>query len=931
MIAMSLVISGFLSVAGLTLATPSGAAETPINSFVDAPEAIANDGSHLWVVNSTYNSLTELDLDGSFVQSIPVGVAPDAVAADGTDVWVVNSGSGTVTELTAGGSFVQTISVGGQPTGISSDGTDVWVTQGPDDQVVEIDAASGEVIDGFGVDGDPTGISSDGTNVWIANSQSDDITQYNIADEGIVNSITVGDSPTGVYSDGQYVWVTNSGDGTVTVLNASDGSYAFGTDVAPVQVGNDPTGISSDGAETWVTNTGDGTVSELSLSGGTVGVSATDAVGNGPAAVALDGTHVWADNAGDGTVSELDATTGDVVTSFNVVDDSGIQSQTIPVGSWPSAVSSDGLDAWVTNNTDDTVTEIDTATSSVVQTIPVGSDPNAISSDGTHVWVINYADQSITVLNASDGSYAFGTDSAPIFDPDGPQSISSDGTHVWITNTDATITVLNASDGSYAFGTDTAPISDTDGPENVSSDGTHVWIANYDGTITVLNASDGSFAFGTDSAPILDPDGPVNLASDGTHVWLANGDGTVTVLNASDASYAFGTDSVALPLNNGCSSAVASDGADVWVTSQCTQTAIELDASSGALIQDISLEYPPVALSLDDNGDVWLANPYVGNAFSLANGNSGSYDGANDPNDQGTITELSSPPPLVTSTSATTATQTFNYSPNVQSFIVPANVTQITLNANGGEGGRGGRDSSGRSPLGGYQGVVGGTISVTPGEVLTIAVGHGGHDSPVAENCTEGLNSLFDPRTRSEDRIRWATTPVAMVARPGRKVAPATAAAAARPRSSRSGVRMIQPAWRRSSPAARAVPEDPVSIRARSAKSPLRRSKRGRTSRPLMVRPAFRSTTRVSAPRRATAAVGPRAAAESRAARRASSNLAPVSPMSGSVSAAVRARTRPARSVVFPPSTSSTAATGPTASWSSRTRPDCRGYPPTSS
>ena len=53
----------------------------------------------------------------------------------------------------------------------------------------------------------------------------------------------------------------------------------------------------------------------------------------------------------------------------------------------------------------------------------------------------------------------------------------------------APITVLNASDGSYAFGTDTSPIDDPDGAAYLSSDGTHVWIANGDGTVTVLNAS----------------------------------------------------------------------------------------------------------------------------------------------------------------------------------------------------------------------------------------------------------------------------------------------------------------------------------------------------------------------------------------------------------------------------------------------------------
>ena len=65
----------------------------------------------------------------------------------------------------------------------------------------------------------------------------------------------------------------------------------------------------------------------------------------------------------DGTVSEIDASTGTVV-------------KTIPVGSGPYGVSSDGTHVWVTNlTTDDTVSEIDASTGTVVNTIPVGSDP----------------------------------------------------------------------------------------------------------------------------------------------------------------------------------------------------------------------------------------------------------------------------------------------------------------------------------------------------------------------------------------------------------------------------------------------------------------------------------------------------------------------------------------------------------------------------
>ena len=39
-----------------------------------------------------------------------------------------------------------------------------------------------------------------------------------------------------------------------------------------------------------------------------------------------------------------------------------------------------------------TVTELNASTGSFVQTIGVGSYPEAVSSDGTHVWVANVGD-----------------------------------------------------------------------------------------------------------------------------------------------------------------------------------------------------------------------------------------------------------------------------------------------------------------------------------------------------------------------------------------------------------------------------------------------------------------------------------------------------------------------------------------------------------
>ena len=95
-----------------------------------------------------------------------------------------------------------------------------------------------------------------------------------------------------------------------------------------------------------------------------------------------------------------------------------------------------------------------------------------------------------------------------------------------------------------------------------------------------------------------------------------------------------------------------------------------------------------------------------------------------------------------------TVTQTFSYTGATDTFTVPAGITQLSIGLQGGEGGRGGADAAGPSPVGGYQGVVTGTISVTPGQVLTIAVGQGGvtgtsrsHGSSVPASYTAGAAS----------------------------------------------------------------------------------------------------------------------------------------------------------------------------------------------
>ncbi|HEY5303820.1 MAG TPA: fibronectin type III domain-containing protein, partial [Acidimicrobiales bacterium] len=102
---------------------------------------------------------------------------------------------------------------------------------------------------------------------------------------------------------------------------------------------------------------------------------------------------------------------------------------------------------------------------------------------------------------------------------------------------------------------------------------------------------------------------------------------------------------------------------------------------------------------------------------------------------------------LSTVTSGNIVTDTYGYTGATETLTIPSDVTSISLTMTGAEGGRGGRDSSGTAPLGGYQGEVTGTLAVTPGQVLTIAVGQGGASSTVWNACTTGWNAAAgDPK-----------------------------------------------------------------------------------------------------------------------------------------------------------------------------------------
>jgi len=197
----------------------------------------------------------------------------------------------------------------------------------------------------------------------------------------------------------QNAYITNAGSNTVSVIDTRS-NRVIGS---PIPVGDVPIGVAvaPGGRKVYVANNGTDTISVIDTAANIV--IATIAVGPNPFGVAVspDSSKVYVANSGTcgscttppapfppDTVSVIDASTNTVIGSA------------IPVGSIPLglAVTPDGRKVYVANFNGNTVSVIDTATTTVTS-IPL-SEPHdvAVSPDGSKVYVAS-ASGSVFVVN----------------------------------------------------------------------------------------------------------------------------------------------------------------------------------------------------------------------------------------------------------------------------------------------------------------------------------------------------------------------------------------------------------------------------------------------------------------------------------------------------------------------------------------------------
>ena len=194
--------------------------------------------------------------------------------------------------------------------------------------------------------------------------------------------------------------------------------------------------------------------------------------------------YAYVSNNSDNTVSVISISDNTVAATVGVGG-----------GPWGIAIGASGDFVYVANNTDDTVSVIDTATFEVTETITVGDGPLGVTvaPSGDYVYVTNKEENTVSVIDVSDNTVAATVDVGG-----GPWGIAigASGGYVYVAN--------NADDTVSVIDTATFEVTETitvgDGPQGISItfDGgeqldAFVYVANNTAdTVTVINIVDNS-------------------------------------------------------------------------------------------------------------------------------------------------------------------------------------------------------------------------------------------------------------------------------------------------------------------------------------------------------------------------------------------------------------------------------------------------------
>ena len=606
-------------------------------------------GTYAYVANALGQNVSVIDTaTNTIVATVVVGLNPVGVGINpaGTRVYVTNANGNSVSVInTATNVVVATIPVSAAPqsgVAFNPSGTRAYVGNTNGNSVSVIDTATNTVVASVPVgsaSGGPLGVTvtPDGSRLYVAIANGN-VAVINTASNTVVGNILVGSGSTlwgiAAHPAGARVFVVNNGGNNVAVIDTSSNTV-----IATVAVGTGPVGAgqffvtpppptvpgppinlvgtAGNGQATFTftppANNGgsaitfydisctptvplvNGAGSPITVTGLTNGTTyncvahASNAQGQSAASNAVNVTPV-APISPAGSFAYITNQSSDNVSVINTSNNTVVATIALPTGSTPYgvAVNVGATRAYVTGN--NSIAVIDTLNNSVATTVPVGAAPQsiAINPAGTVAYVGNYLSNSVSVIDATNN-----TVTATIAVGGQPQgiAINSDGTRVYTTNQSSNnVSVINTATNAV-----TASVPVGLGPQGIAVNpaGTRVYVANFKAasgnTVSVIDT-------GTNSvATIVVGTGPFGVAVNpaGSRAYVTNLiSNTVSVIDTSTSvvltTVTVGTNPAGISVNPA--------GTHIYVANNGSNDVSVIDAVTYAVTTVVPVGNSPIAL-----------------------------------------------------------------------------------------------------------------------------------------------------------------------------------------------------------------------------------------------------------------------------------------------------------------------------------------------
>jgi sugar lactone lactonase YvrE len=456
---------------------------------------------------------------------------------------------------------------------------------------------------------DPSAVATDGTNLYVADTSNHTIRQIVISTGAVTTLAGTAGSygsadgtgaaarfnyPSGITTDGTNLYVADTSNHTirqivistraVTTLAGTAGSAGSADGTGEAARFCYPYGITVGGTNLYVADTVNNTIRKIVISTGDVttlaGTAGQGGSTNGtgaaarfyyPSGITTDGTNLYVADMYNHTIRKIIISTGAVTTPAGAAGVPGSADGTGAAARfhWPSGITTDGMNLYVSDLANFTVRRIVISTRVVTTLagtagIPGSADgtggaarfnrPCSITTDGTNLYVadlmnntirkIVISTRAVTSIAGAAGSWGFadGTRGAARFNR--PDGITTDGTNLYVTDkfnhtirkiviSTGAVTTLAGTADSYGSTDGTGSAARFHYPNGITTDGTNLYVADTvnntirkivisTGAVTTLAGTAGlpGSADGTGSAARFYR--PSGITVDGTNLYVAD-------------------------------------------------------------------------------------------------------------------------------------------------------------------------------------------------------------------------------------------------------------------------------------------------------------------------------------------------------------------------------------------------------------------------